>query len=35
MKELSFEEYEKKMRELGFEELPNLFRPNKLTRFVK
>jgi len=34
MKEMSFEMYEKKMRELGFEEFPNLIRPNKLTRFV-
>ncbi len=33
MLELSFEEYEREMRQLGFEELPELIRPNKLTRF--
>lgn len=32
-KELSFDEYERKMHELGFAELPNLIRPNKRTRF--
>jgi hypothetical protein len=33
-KELSFQEYEKRMRELGFKDLPELIRPNKLTRFL-
>lgn len=33
-KELSFDEYQRRMRELGFEELPELIRPNKHTRFV-
>jgi hypothetical protein len=33
-KELSFQEYEKRMHELGFNDLPELIRPNKLTRFL-
>jgi hypothetical protein len=33
-KELSFDEYERRMHELGFEELPRLIRPNQRTRFV-
>jgi len=33
MKELSFADYKAKMEELGFKELPQLIRPNKLTCF--
>jgi hypothetical protein len=33
VKELSFEQYEQKMHELGFDGLPELIRPNKRTRF--
>lgn len=33
--ELSFDEYQRRMHELGFETLPELIRPNKRTRFVK
>jgi len=32
--ELSFEQYQQKMHELGFKELPKLIRPDKRTRFV-